>query len=103
VRTRYLVGADGAKSKVLDDAGSKVEGQLARAATVYVQFRADLSRYVAHRPSILYWIVTSNAAFGEIGMGLSSLSSDSGLHRWLWNDVGDRRLGLLDGLKSSHQ
>jgi 2,4-dichlorophenol 6-monooxygenase len=23
-----------------------------------------------HRPSILYWIVTSNAAFGEIGMGL---------------------------------
>jgi 2,4-dichlorophenol 6-monooxygenase len=70
VRARYLVGADGAKSKVLDDAGLKVEGQLARAATAYVLFRADLSRYVAHRPSILYWIVTSNAAFGEIGMGL---------------------------------
>lgn len=70
VRARYLVGADGAKSKVMDDAGLKVEGQLARAATAYVLFRADLSRYVAHRPSILYWIVTSNAAFGEIGMGL---------------------------------
>lgn len=69
-RARYLVGADGAKSKVLDDAGLKVEGQLARAATAYVLFRADLTRYVAHRPSILYWIVTSNAAFGEIGMGL---------------------------------
>jgi 2,4-dichlorophenol 6-monooxygenase len=70
VRARYLVGADGAKSKVMDDAGLAVEGQLARAATAYVLFRADLSRYVAHRPSILYWIVTSNAAFGEIGMGL---------------------------------
>lgn len=70
VRARYLVGADGAKSKVMDDAGLKVEGQLARAATAYVLFRADLTRYVAHRPSILYWIVTSNAAFGEIGMGL---------------------------------
>lgn len=70
VRARYLVGADGARSKVMDDAGLKLEGQLARAATAYVLFKADLSRYVAHRPSILYWIVTSNAAFGEIGMGL---------------------------------
>src|SRR5205085_8172683 len=70
VRARYLVGADGARSKVMDDAGLKVEGQLARAATAYVLFRADLARYVAHRPSILYWIVTSKAAFGEIGMGV---------------------------------
>lgn len=70
VRARYLVGADGARSKVMDDAGLKLDGQLARAATAYVLFKADLSRYVAHRPSILYWIVTSNAAFGEIGMGL---------------------------------
>ena len=70
IRACYLVGADGARSKVMDDAGLKVEGQLARAATAYVLFRADLTRYVAHRPSILYWVVTSNAAFGEIGMGL---------------------------------
>lgn len=69
-RTRYLVGADGARSKVMDDAGLTLDGQLARAATAYVIFRADLARYAAHRPSILYWIVTSNAAFGEIGMGL---------------------------------
>jgi 2,4-dichlorophenol 6-monooxygenase len=70
IRARYLVGADGARSKVMDDAGLKLEGQLARASTAYVLFRADLTRYVAHRPSILYWIITSNAAFGEIGMGL---------------------------------
>ncbi|KUE86001.1 2,4-dichlorophenol 6-monooxygenase [Cupriavidus necator] len=70
VRARYLVGADGARSKVMEDVGLQLEGQLARAATAYVIFRADLTRYAAHRPSILYWIVTSNAAFGEIGMGL---------------------------------
>ena len=70
VRARYLVGADGARSKVMDDAGLTVQGELARAATAYVLFRADLTRYAAHRPSILYWIVTSNAAFGEIGLGL---------------------------------
>ena len=70
MRARYLVGADGARSKVMEDAGLELEGQLARAATAYVLFRADLTRYAAHRPSVLYWIVTSNAAFGEIGMGL---------------------------------
>ncbi len=70
LRARFLVGADGARSKVLDDAGLQVEGQLARAGTTYVIFNADLSRYVAHRPSILHWIVTPDAAFGEIGFGL---------------------------------
>lgn len=70
VRARYLVGADGARSKVMDELGLKLEGQLARAATAYVIFHADLSRYVAHRPSILYWIVTPDTSFGEIGMGL---------------------------------
>ena len=70
MRARYLVGADGAKSKVLDDLGLKVEGQLARAGTTYALFNADLSRHVQHRPSILHWIVTPNAAFGEIGFGL---------------------------------
>jgi 2,4-dichlorophenol 6-monooxygenase len=35
-----------------------------------VLFEADLSRYVAHRPSILHWLMTTNANFGEIGMGL---------------------------------
>lgn len=70
MRAKYLFGADGARSKVLDDAGLKVEGQLARAGTAYVIFNADLSRYVEHRPSILHWIVTPHASFGEIGFGL---------------------------------
>src|SRR5262249_49568972 len=80
-RARYLVGADGARSKVMDDAGLKVDGKLARAATAYVLFRADLSRYAAHRPSILYWLVPSNAAFGEIGMGL--LSAIQPWNQWI--------------------
>lgn len=69
-RVRYLVGADGARSRVMQDAGLTVEGELARAGTVYAQFTGDLSKYVAHRPSILNWIVNSGAAFGEIGLGL---------------------------------
>jgi len=70
VRARYLIGADGARSRVADDAGLPLVGDEARATTAYVQFNADLSHLVAHRPSILYWIASPSAQFGEIGMGL---------------------------------
>jgi 2,4-dichlorophenol 6-monooxygenase len=70
VRARYLVGADGAKSQIADEIGLEIVGHTARAGTAYVRFRADLSRYVAHRPSILHWIMNPAANFGEIGMGL---------------------------------
>lgn len=70
VRARFLVGADGARSKVVEEIGLPIEGEMARAGTAYVIFNADLSRYVAHRPSILQWIATPEAGFGEIGMGL---------------------------------
>jgi 2,4-dichlorophenol 6-monooxygenase len=69
-RVRYLVGADGARSRVMKNAGLTVEGELARAGTVYVQFHGDLGDFVAHRPSILNWIVNADAAVGEIGLGL---------------------------------
>ena len=57
VRSGYVIGADGARSKVLTEAGLDIEGptDLARAANVW--FRADLSRYFAHRPGVLTWNV----------------------------------------------
>ena len=57
VRSGYVVGADGARSRVLGQAGLTVEGpdDLARAANIW--FRADLSRYLAHRPGVLTWNV----------------------------------------------
>jgi len=70
VRSKYLVGADGARSKIVEELGLPLEGELGRGNTAYVQFKADLSRYVAHRPSVLYWIASSSTTFGEIGMGL---------------------------------
>jgi 2,4-dichlorophenol 6-monooxygenase len=70
VRAKYMVGADGARSTVVDHLGLPIEGRMARAGTIYTIFNADLSRYIRHRPSILNWIVTPDASFGEIGMGL---------------------------------
>ncbi|OAS25062.1 FAD-dependent monooxygenase [Methylobacterium platani] len=70
MRARYLIAADGARSVIVDELKLPVEGQMARAGTVYTIFNADLTRYSQHRPSILNWIVTPDASFGEIGMGL---------------------------------
>ncbi|UZF48391.1 FAD-dependent monooxygenase (plasmid) [Rhodococcus rhodochrous] len=69
-RARFLLGFDGARSKIAEQIGLPFEGELARAGTAYIRFDADLSKYVAHRPSILHWIMNSKAGFGEIGMGL---------------------------------
>lgn len=80
-RARYLVGADGARSRVLEDAGLTVIGEVGRAGTVYAQFRGDLSEYVEHRPSILNWIVNPDAGFGEIGFGL--LRAIRPWHLWI--------------------
>lgn len=70
VRARYLLGADGARSSIVEQLGLPIEGQMARAGTVYTIFEADLARYAERRPSILNWIVSPDASFGEIGMGL---------------------------------
>src|SRR6202041_852073 len=57
VRSHYVIGADGARSRVLSQAGLPVQGpdDLARAANIW--FRADLSRYLAYRPGVLTWNV----------------------------------------------
>lgn len=80
-RVRYLVGADGARSTIVDQLELPLVGELARAGTAYILFNADLSAQVAHRPSILHWIMNSRAGFGEIGMGL--LRAIKPWHQWI--------------------
>lgn len=60
VRSNYLIGADGARSPVLDSLGIAVDGkQLNTAFNVHI--KADLSRYIAHRPGSLNWILNPEA------------------------------------------
>lgn len=70
VRAKYLVGADGGRSKVVEEINLPLEGHMARAATAYVLFQADLSRYVAHRPSVIHFVVSPSASYGEMGLGM---------------------------------
>ena len=81
LRAKYLVGMDGARSKVVEQLGLPLEGVMSRAGTVYVTFKADLSRHVQHRPAILQWIVNPEAGFGDIGMGL--LRAISPWNEWI--------------------
>lgn len=70
VRSKYLVGADGAKSLVAEHAGLPFEGKMGVGGSMNILFKADLSKYVAHRPSVLYWVMQPGADVGGIGMGL---------------------------------
>jgi 2,4-dichlorophenol 6-monooxygenase len=57
VRSQYVIGADGARSRVLESAGLSLDGPAGLAHAVNVWFEADLSRYLAHRPGVLTWNV----------------------------------------------
>jgi 2,4-dichlorophenol 6-monooxygenase len=70
MRAKYLVGADGANSQIAKEIGLSFTGEMARAGTLYTLFNADLTRYVQHRPSIMHWIVSPEASFGELGVGM---------------------------------
>jgi 2,4-dichlorophenol 6-monooxygenase len=70
IRSKFLVGADGGNSLVAEHAGLPFEGRMGVAGSMNILFRADLSKYVAHRPSVLYWVMQPGSNVGGIGMGL---------------------------------
>ena len=88
IRSKYLIGADGARSKVADDLGLPFEGPGAVAGAMNIIFEADLSRFVAHRPSVLYWMLQpGDAGIHRPGPALRGPLRDLGIA------AGDRRRG----------
>ncbi|MBC7737980.1 MAG: FAD-dependent monooxygenase [Candidatus Saccharibacteria bacterium] len=70
IRSKYLIGADGGNSLVAETENLPIEGKMGVGGSMNILFRADLSKYVAHRPSVLYWVMQPGADVGGIGMGL---------------------------------
>lgn len=70
VRARYVVGADGARSRVAEAVGLPIRGRMGVGGSINVVFEADLSHLVADRPSVLYWVLQPGADVGGIGAGL---------------------------------
>ena len=70
IRAKYLIGADGARSKVAADLGLPYEGAMDIAGSMNITFKADISAYCDHRPSVLYWVIQPGSNVGGIGAGL---------------------------------
>jgi 2,4-dichlorophenol 6-monooxygenase len=52
-----MIGADGARSRVMELLGIPLEGETGLGCAVNVWLRADLRRYCESRPGVLYWMV----------------------------------------------
>ena len=70
IRAKYLIGADGARSKVAEDIGLPMEGAMDIAGSMNITFKADISAHVETRPSVLYWVIQPGSDVGGIGAGL---------------------------------
>ncbi|GIZ43048.1 hypothetical protein CKM354_000629200 [Cercospora kikuchii] len=60
IRSKYLVGADGARSVVLQSLGIPVDGKQLN-SVFNVHIRADLSRFIQDRPGVLNWVLNPDA------------------------------------------
>ena len=97
IRAKYLIGADGGRSKVAEDIGLPMVGKMGVGGSLNIVFEADLSRYVAHRPSVLYWVLQPGADIGGIGMGLVRMVRP--WNKWLivWGyDINDEPPAMND-------
>ena len=80
VRSRYVIGADGGQSPIAEALGLPLSGTPGIAPALNVRFHADLSRYVAHRPGSLYWIMQPGR---EGSMGNAMLRMVRPWHEWM--------------------
>jgi 2,4-dichlorophenol 6-monooxygenase len=116
IRAKYLIGADGSHSKVAADIGLPMEGRMGIAGSMNILIKADLSKYVAHRPSVLYWVLQPGSSVGGIGMGVVRMVrpwnewlliwgydingpepalDDAACREVAWNLIGDRSIPVM--------
>ncbi|GHO72388.1 2,4-dichlorophenol 6-monooxygenase [Ktedonobacter sp. SOSP1-85] len=81
VRAKYLLGCDGANSLVAKDIDLPTHGKMDVAGSMNIVFSADLSKYVSHRPGVLYWVLQPGSNIGGIGMGTIRMVRP--WHKWL--------------------
>jgi 2,4-dichlorophenol 6-monooxygenase len=72
VRAKYLIGADGARSKVAQDAELPFGGQMAvgDSGSINIEFSADLTPLVDHRRGDMYWLLQPGTGVRGNGVGV---------------------------------
>ncbi len=97
VRSKYLVGADGGNSLVAEHIGVPIEGKMGVAGSINLLFKADLTAHVAHRPSVLYWVMQPGSNVGGIGMGVVRMIRPWNEWMAIWGyDIDGERPELTD-------
>lgn len=81
VRSKYLVGTDGARSTVAAQLGLPFKGDMDKLGATNIVFTADLTKYVEHRPSSLYWMFRPDE--GPAGIMSGTLRMVRPWTRWL--------------------
>lgn len=83
VRAKYIIGADGARSLVAQNAGLPFEGQMGigDSGSINIEFSADLSSLCDHRKSDMYWMF--QAGTGINGVGVAALRMVRPWHKWV--------------------
>jgi 2,4-dichlorophenol 6-monooxygenase len=81
IRAKYLIGADGGRSIVAEAIGLEMKGEMGLSGSVNIVFDADLTRYAAYRPSVLYWILQPGAEIGGLGAGVIRMVRP--WHKWM--------------------
>lgn len=81
IRAKYLIGADGGRSRVLEQLAIPLEGEMGMASSINVVFEADLTDMVAHRPGDMYWFIQPGV--GHDGNGIGVLRVVTPWRRWV--------------------
>ena len=71
IRTKYLLGADGAQSRVMKQLGIPLIQKPGQGVALNVLVKADLSHLVDSRKGNLHWILqpdVEHPAFGHMGL-----------------------------------
>nr|BAB78767.1 hydroxylase-like protein [Terrabacter sp.] len=70
IRAKYLIGADGGRSRIVEQLGLPMEGEMGEGGNINVVFKADLSHLVAHRPADMFWMIQPGTGHGGVGVGV---------------------------------
>ncbi len=81
IRTKYLIGADGGRSRVAEDIALPMEGSMGLAGSTNIVFEADLTKYAEHRPAVLFMVV--QPGLGETGLGIGVVRMVRPWKEWL--------------------
>lgn len=106
IRSRYLVGADGANSRVVEKLGLPLEGKMGFAGNIGIGFKADLRKFTEHRAGVMYWIVQPGE--GIAGYPIGALRMVRAFNRWIatWGynvEKGPPRLSNAEAIDIVHR